>query len=99
MFEMLAVITVLPVLVVLGIICFIVFVVWPKVKNSKWGDEKFDEMASPGRVQNTTSDLIDGIKDAKNGLADKSKEAMQTIKDATAESKIIDKALGKKDKE
>jgi hypothetical protein len=56
-----------PILVVIGIICFVVFVVWPKVKNSKWGEKKFDEMVSPGRVQNTTSDLIDGIKDAKDG--------------------------------
>jgi len=88
-----------PILVVIGIICFVVFVVWPKVKNSKWGEKKFDEMVSPGRVQNTTSDLIDGIKDAKDGLKQKSVEAMQTIKDAAAESDIIDKALGKKDKE
>ena len=89
----------LPILIVIGIICFVVFVVWPKVKNSKWGDDKFDEMASPGRDIKTTSIFIDDIKTAKDGLTEKSKEVAKTITDAAAESDIIDKALGKKDKE
>jgi hypothetical protein len=89
----------LPMLVVVGIICFVVFYVWPKVKNSKWGEKKFDEMASPGRDIETTPQFIENIKNAKDGLKQKSVEAVKTIKDATAESKIIDKALGKDKKE
>jgi hypothetical protein len=76
-----------------------VFKVYPWIKNSKGIDKLTDSMTSSGRVQNTTTDLIDGIKSAKDGLKQKSVEAVKTIKDATAESKIIDKALGKKDKE
>lgn len=75
-----------------------VFKVYPWIKNSKGIDKLTDSMTSSGRVQNTTTDLIDGIKNAKDGLKQKSVEAVKTIKDATAESKIIDKALGK-DKE
>ena len=100
MFDTLAVITVFPVLGFILLLLFIVFVVWPKVKNSKWGEKKFDEMTSPGREQNTTADLIDNMKEAKDGLVQKSKDVAKTIKDATTEGKVIDKALGRdKDKE
>lgn len=98
MFEMLSVVTVLPILGIILLVLFFVFVVWPKIRNSKWGEDKFDEMTSDGYKMNSTSDLIDSIKSAKDGLTEKSKEAVKTIKDATAESKVINKALGK-DKE
>jgi len=96
---MLAVITVFPILGAICLILFVVLVVYPKIKNSKWGEKKFEELTSPGREQNTTADFIENIKDAKDGLTSKSKEVAKTIKDAAAESEVIDKALGRdKDK-
>lgn len=100
MFNVLGVVTIFPILGFILLVLFIVFVVWPKVKNSKWGEKKFDEMASTGRDASTSSVIIEKMTEAKESLVDKSKEVTQTIKDAAAESKVIDKALGRdKDKD
>ena len=99
MFDVLAVVTVFPILGAILLVLFVVFIVWPKVKNSKWGEKKYDEMASSGRDVKTTPQFIENIKNAKDGLTDKSKEVAKTIKDAAAESKVIDKALGRDKKE
>ena len=80
---------------ILVLITFVVFVIYPKIKNSKGIDTLTENMTSDGRVEKTTGDLINSIKDAKDGLKQKSAQATQTIKDVAKDKKIIDKALGK----
>jgi hypothetical protein len=69
-----------------------IFIVLPKIIGSK----KLDKL-SQDLTADTTSKIIDKFENAKDGLTAKSKEAAQTIKDATKEGKVIDKVLGKKD--
>jgi len=94
MFETLAVIT--PFTIIgLGILVLVfIFFVLPKIVGSKKIDKLTQDLTT-----NTTSTFIDKLDNAKDGLAAKSKQAAKTIKDATKESGVIDKALGRDKKD
>ncbi len=95
MFETLAVVTPFSIIGIGLFILFFLFFVLPKIVRSKKIDKLSQDLTS-----DTTSSIIDKLENAKDGLADKSKGIAKTIKDAAAESEVIDKALGKEtDKE
>jgi len=87
---MLAVITPFTIIGLGLFILFLLFVVLPRILRSK----KIDKLAQD-ITNETTSEIINKLDNAKDGLAAKSTAAAQRIKDATTESKVIDKALGR----
>ena len=91
---MLAVITPFSIIGVGVLVLLFIFVILPRIIGSKKIDKLNQDLTT-----DTTSKIVDKFENAKDGLEQKSKEAVQTIKDATSESKVINKVLGKKDEE
>ena len=90
MFEILAVVTPFTIFGFAILALVFLFLILPKIMGSKKIDKLTQDLST-----DTTSKIIDKLDNAKDGLVSKSKEAAKTIKDATKENKVINKALGR----
>jgi len=81
---------IVPILVLIFVALIAVVFIYPKLKNSKWVDDKCNEFSEESDYSRTTGGLIHDSKSAKEALEIRKQDNADKIKEIKENSKHID---------